>query len=470
MEITEKQRIDFMRQALSLAARGTAAVAPNPRVGAVIVKDGKIIGRGYHRKFGGPHAEIEALSDCHKRHNDPHNATMFVTLEPCCHYGKTGPCTLAIANAGIKMVEIATLDDFAQVNGQGAAWLRQHGIIVRVGTCELQARRLNTGFFKLHNKHQPQVILKWAQSIDAYLSWPERLSDAVETDIVDNSADRDNRWITGEKSRLHVHKLRRNCGAILVGIGTVLADDPLLNVRLPGRNPQPVRIVLDTHLRINPAARLVQTAKHQKLIICTLTDSDYYRLYSCYTNTNISANSYSDNSANNYTDRTANSTSNNYCDDGCLNRGGQSRILPYIMTPESRLQKMQMLRRCGCEILQLPVDNQNNRISLVDLLNTLADAGITDLLVEGGPTVLSAFLQQNLADKLMVYVAPVIIAGGNIVSDTFSVVNNAKTINSCARLCFVSAVNHIYDAQTTKLGNDILIEGYISALSELKKL
>ena len=222
--MNDQQRLRFMKRALNLAARGAGWVAPNPKVGAVIVKQDQIIGSGYHRRYGLAHAEVEALQNCRNRGENPSGATMFVTLEPCCHQGKTGPCTEAIATAGISHVEIATLDDCELVAGKGAVWLREKGISVNTGYCEHQARRLNTGFFKHQKTGLPQVILKWAQSIDAKLTWPSPSQ---------------KRWITNENSRRHVHRLRHQCGAVLVGIGTVLADDPLLTVRLGRKSYQP---------------------------------------------------------------------------------------------------------------------------------------------------------------------------------------------------------------------------------------
>jgi len=248
----------FMNLALELAQKGAGFVAPNPKVGAVIVSGNKIIGQGYHKSYGQNHAEVEALLDCKCRNHDPRGSTLFVTLEPCCHYGKTPPCTKAILDAGISRVEIATLDPFEQVSGNGFKLLQDKGIDVNIGLCKNQALRLNTGYFKRIHQQLPQVICKWAQSIDGKLRWPKELN---------------KRWITGPQAREHVHRLRSQCGAILAGIETVLADDPMLNVRLQEPVKQPLRVILDSRLRIPFESKIVQSAKEYPTLICTSEES-----------------------------------------------------------------------------------------------------------------------------------------------------------------------------------------------------
>jgi len=250
-----QKRCKYMTQALELAQLGAGWTAPNPMVGALIIKNQQVIGQGCHHRCGGPHAEVEALNDCQKNGHNPAGATMFVTLEPCCHYGKTPPCTDAIIKAKIAKVEIATLDEFDQVAGQGAKQLNDHGIEVIIGCCEKEARRVNAGFFKRLRNGQPHVILKWAQSADGKLAWPK---------------DSPRRWITGPDARKHVHQLRSRCGAVLVGIETVLADDPRLTVRLAGEHFQPVRVILDSHLRTPAECNIVKTAREIPVIIYIL--------------------------------------------------------------------------------------------------------------------------------------------------------------------------------------------------------
>ncbi len=189
-----------MQSALKLAEKGISSVEPNPAVGCIIIKAGQLIGKGYHKKFGGPHAEVNALEDCRTLGMTPEGGTMYVTLEPCCHQGKTGPCTQAIIGAGIARVIAATIDPSEHANGKGMEQLRQAGIEVEVGLCEQEARLLNAPFFKYVTTGKPWVVLKWAQSLDGKLAY------------ADQSAEK--RWITNEASRNDAHRLRRRVGAI----------------------------------------------------------------------------------------------------------------------------------------------------------------------------------------------------------------------------------------------------------------
>jgi len=243
--------LKYMQTALTLARRGLGNVEPNPMVGAVIVKNGKIIGKGFHKKFGGPHAEINALADCKKKKNSPAAATMYVTLEPCCHFGKTPPCTNAIIKAGIKKVVAAAKDPTKKVAGKGFKLLKKAGIEVITGICKDEAEKLNAGFFKSARTNRPWVIVKWAQSKDGFLS----RSDGK-------------RWLTNAASRKDVHKIRRGVQAILVGINTVLADDPLLTARPAGHCPL-IRAVLDSNLKIPENSKLVKTATQSPVCIFT---------------------------------------------------------------------------------------------------------------------------------------------------------------------------------------------------------
>ena len=243
--------LKYMQTALTLARRSLGNVEPNPMVGAVIVKNGKIIGKGCHQKFGAPHAEINALADCKKRGNSPAAATMYVTLEPCCHFGKTGPCTNAIIKAGIKKVVAAAKDPTKKVAGKGFAILKKAGIEVLLGVCEKEAKELNAPFFKFAKTGKPYVIIKWAQSSDGFLSRGDG-----------------KRWLTNAASRKDVHKIRRGAQAILVGINTVLADDPLLTARPAGHYPL-IRAVVDSNLKIPENSKLVKTATQSPVCIFT---------------------------------------------------------------------------------------------------------------------------------------------------------------------------------------------------------
>ncbi len=240
----------FMRAALECAAFGLGVVEPNPMVGAVIVRDGREIARGWHRAFGDPHAERDALAAAAGA--DVTGATMYVTLEPCCHTGKTPPCTDAILEAGIARVVVAMEDPDENVSGRGIAILRKAGVEVTVGVCEAEARELLAAYVKLRTQGRPWVICKWAQTADGYLALPARQG----------------RWISGQASRDRVHEIRSWCDGILVGAGTVLADDPLLTNR-SGMRKQPVRVVLDSKLRTPSDCQLVRTAGEFPVLVVT---------------------------------------------------------------------------------------------------------------------------------------------------------------------------------------------------------
>jgi len=344
-----------MQAALKLAQRGIGSVEPNPAVGCIIVKAGRVIGRGWHKRFGAAHAEINALEDCRTLGVSPRGATMYVTLEPCCHYAKTPPCTDAIMDAGLAKVVVAAIDPSEHANGKGIEQLRSAGIEVRTGVCETQARLLNAPFIKFAATGRCWVILKWAQSIDGKMAWADQ-----------NNA---RRWISGEASRKDVHKLRRRAGAILVGINTVLADNPLLTARpvrsphrkstsppegllsngaRPSKGKKPARIVLDSKLRIPLDCELLATAKKIPLLIVT------------------------------------------------------SR-----QTVQTNPEVAEQVTQKGAELLIFPdTPGQSN---LYFLLDELSKRGIAQLLVEGGPTVIASFLEEHLADEICVYIAPEIL-------------------------------------------------------------
>jgi len=227
----------FMQVALKLAQKGEGAVNPNPLVGAVVAKDGSVVGQGYHQKYGGPHAEVTALEEAGK---DAPGATLYVTLEPCCHHGLTSPCTQQVIAAEIRRVVVACRDPNPLVNGKGIACLRETGIEVTEGVLEEEARRANEIFFKFITTGLPFVHLKLATSLDGKI--------ATRTG--------DSKWITGEASRIEAHRLRRRYSTVLAGVGTVIADDPQLTVRnVSGRNP--IRVVLDAEGAIPLKAKLL---------------------------------------------------------------------------------------------------------------------------------------------------------------------------------------------------------------------
>ena len=243
-----------MATALELATRGRGAVEPNPMVGAIIVSDAGEIAGGWHGRFGGPHAEIEAMQAAQNSGCDLAGACMYVTLEPCCHHGKTPPCTEAIIAAKVARVVIAMLDPDEKVAGRGVAALQDAGLEVTVGICEGEARKLLAAYRKLRIERRPWVICKWAQTADGFLALPPG----------------GGRWISGESARAYSHQLRGLCDAICVGVNTVITDDPLLSNR-SGSGTQPARIVLDSKLRIPADCQLVRTSDSSPVIVATTT-------------------------------------------------------------------------------------------------------------------------------------------------------------------------------------------------------
>jgi diaminohydroxyphosphoribosylaminopyrimidine deaminase/5-amino-6-(5-phosphoribosylamino)uracil reductase len=347
-----------MDVALRLAAKGIGSVEPNPAVGAVMVKNGQIIGKGWHKKFGNPHAEINALADCRTKGHNPTGARMYVTLEPCCHFGKTPPCVDALIEAKLSKVIIAVGDPSPHAAGEGIEKLRSAGIDVEVGLCEKQAQLLNAPFFKFAKTGLPWVILKWAQSIDGKLAYADSAKYG--------------QWISNEQSRKDAHELRRRVQAILVGINTVIADDPLLTPR-PAKGKNPLRIVLDVNLRMPHESKLIQTAKEFPLIVVTSHHSLKYR----------------------------------------------EEIAHHII-------------KQGGQVLPLPMSD--NHCDLNALLAELGKRQIQQLLVEGGPTVLASFLKQNLVDELRVYIAPKILgcAGAAPITDAMLQITNGFNLDKVA--------------------------------------
>jgi diaminohydroxyphosphoribosylaminopyrimidine deaminase/5-amino-6-(5-phosphoribosylamino)uracil reductase len=321
-----------MSLALELAEAGRGYVEPNPMVGAVIVRDGVELSRGWHRFFSGPHAEVEALSAACAGGIDVRGATMYVTLEPCPHYGKTPPCAEAIIAAGVARVVAAMRDPDTRAAGKGFAALRRAGIEVVEGVCQGQARRLLAAYCKLRTTGRPWVTCKWAQTPSGLIALPVGAG----------------RWISSQESRDYVHQLRGWHQGACVGVGTVLADDPLLTNR-SGSGRQPVRIVLDSSLRTPPDCRLIRTAKDSPVIIVTATAAG---------------------------------------------------------------EKADRLRGAGVEVLQLPPAGAKVRqrgtggVDLSALTDELGRRQFTRLLVEGGAKVLEAFIYSRLADELLVFVCP----------------------------------------------------------------
>ncbi|MBM4288812.1 MAG: bifunctional diaminohydroxyphosphoribosylaminopyrimidine deaminase/5-amino-6-(5-phosphoribosylamino)uracil reductase RibD [Deltaproteobacteria bacterium] len=319
-----------MALALKLAAKGVGFTSPNPMVGAVVVKDGHIVGQGYHRRYGLPHAEVEALRQAGAL---ARGGTLYVTLEPCNHHGQTPPCTEAVLSAGILRVVIANHDPNPRVTGGGADFLRQQGLIVDCGLLAEAGERLNEAFFKAVTTGRPFVIVKAAASLDGKI--------ATRTG--------DSQWITGPKARTWVHRLRHQVDAILVGVNTVLADDPQLTTRLPhGQGKDPIRIILDSRLRIPLTAQvLTQKSIAPTWVACTTAAS-----------------------------------------------------------PEKRAA----LTSLGADIITV-APNPENRVDLGALLSILGERRVQSILVEGGAEVHGAFFDARLVDKFHLFLAPKFIGG-----------------------------------------------------------
>ncbi|ADL08431.1 bifunctional diaminohydroxyphosphoribosylaminopyrimidine deaminase/5-amino-6-(5-phosphoribosylamino)uracil reductase RibD [Thermosediminibacter oceani] len=354
----------FMRRALDLAKKGRGTTSPNPMVGAVVVKDGEIVGEGYHRKAGEPHAEVEALAQAAER---ARGAELYVNLEPCCHYGRTPPCADTIIRAGVKRVVAAMADPNPLVAGKGIKRLKEAGIEVVVGVLEEEAKKLNEVFIKYIITGKPFVVAKIAQSFDGKIAM----------------ASGESRWITGEPARVKAHELRSWYDAIMVGVGTVMADDPLLTCRLPEKRKNPVRIVVDSGARMPPDARMLR------------------------------------------------------CEGG--------RVI-LATTERADSERVSALKERGVEVIKVPP--AEGRVDLSRLMEILGGMGITSVLVEGGSTLTSSLIKGNLVDKLLVFVAPVVIGGEGI--DSVGKLH-VDRLSQAPRFKF-----HSIDA----IGGDLLLEAY----------
>ena len=328
----------FMRLAIEQAKLGRGKTGHNPLVGCAVVKSGKVISSGFHKAFGGPHAEILALKAAGK---GAKGAAVFVTLEPCSHYGKTPPCTDAIIKSGVKELFCAGLDPNPSNNGKGVAALRARGIKVRCGILKSWAERLNTDFIKRMKSKKPFVTLKLAQSIDGKIATRKN----------------DSKWISSERSRAFVQGLRSGHDAIMVGINTILRDDPLLSIRKPRKAPlkrirQPVKIIIDTNLKTPVNAKLFSVSSPGKTIIATT-------------------------------------------------RGASA-------------EKEAALRKKGADIIR--IGSGFRHVDLKILMKKLMQNGINSILVEGGGEIAASVLQAGLVDKIYFFICPIIIGGRDAVN------------------------------------------------------
>ena len=329
----------YMRRAIKLAKKGSGHVNPNPLVGAVIVRDGEIIGEGYHECYGQLHAERNAIANAKKRANSLEGSTIYVTLEPCCHYGKTPPCTEAIIEEKIARVVVGSDDPNPLVSGKGFQMLREKGIEVIPHFLKEECDAMNHVIFHYIRTGIPYVAMKYAMTMDGKI--------ACYTG--------DSKWVTGEESRAHVQTLRNHYKGIMAGIGTVLADDPMLNCRIEGGR-DPIRIIADSHLRIPMDSQLVRTAGQQPLIVACLPDADE--------------------------------------------------------------EKAAQLQEKGVEVLRIPgvttadiTEEQKEVISLPVLMKELGARKIDGILLEGGGQLNESALQAGIVDRIYCYIAPKIFGG-----------------------------------------------------------
>jgi len=320
----------FMKRALRLARRGLGMTSPNPAVGALVVKRGHIVGSGYHKKAGAPHAEVEALAQAGEA---ARGGTLYVNLEPCNHYGRTPPCTNAIVESGIKEVVVGIADPNPHVRGGGCDFLRAQGIAVRCGVLAEECARVNEAYLAYVVSGRPFVMLKGALTLDGWI--------ATRTG--------NSKWITGDKSRKFVHVLRKRADAVVVGVGTIIADNPFLTpYRIKGRAPNPARVVVDTHLRIPLESRVF--------------DPD---------------------------------------------TSGSTIVAAADVDPSKRAR----IEELGAEVIACRVEQ--GRVDLADLLGKLAKMSITSILVEGGASLFHSFIGKGLVDKFYLFFAPKILGGND---------------------------------------------------------
>jgi len=337
----------FLRQALELARYGIGLTAPNPNVGAVIVDDrGEVVGTGFHTYDGVKHAEILALEQAGER---ARGATLYINFEPCSHQGRTGPCADALIAAGIRRVVAGVVDPNPLVRGQGFARLREADVIVASGFLADECQRLNEAFANYIRRHLPLVTLKTAMTLDGKIAPPPGESD---NPTALGAATASGGWITSEVARAHVQELRHRSDAILVGVGTIIADDPLLTDRsgLPRRRPL-LRVIVDTRLRLPLESRLVQSGHDDVLVVCSLAEE----------------------------------------------------------------KRKQTLREHGIRVEQLPAATPDGRPNMGSLVRLLGESEITSLLIEGGAMINWAALHSGVVDKVFLYYAPKILAGAGSV-------------------------------------------------------
>lgn len=346
-----------MREALELAVLGAGRTNPNPLVGAIIERDGRVLGRGYHDHLGGPHAEAQALEDCRRRGDDPRGATVYVTLEPCAHHGRQPPCADALAQAGVVRVVAGSSDPNPRVDGRGIARLRAAGVQVETGVLGELCDAINLPFLHYIRTGRPYVVAKWAMSADGRVA----------------CASGDSRWVSGGLSRAHAHALRNRLAAVMVGAGTVRADDPLLTCRLPGGR-DPLRVVCDARLTaVTPDTRLVRTAGETPLLVAYVAP--------------------------------AGSDGAGEAGEGCAagDPAGAARA-------RGLLERAERLRAAGVQAVGLPA-GPGGGVDLGALLAELGSREVDSVLLEGGPRLMASAFAAGVVDEVVAYLAPKVVGG-----------------------------------------------------------
>ncbi len=326
-----QKKEEYMRRALELARKGEGHTSPNPMVGCVVVKDGRIISEGYHEKYGEFHAERNALTRCTE---DTAGADLYVTLEPCCHQGKTPPCTDIIIEKKIARVFVGSMDSNPLVAGKGVQILRDHGIYVETGILDAECRKLNEVFYHYIATKTPFVVMKYAMTLDGKIA----------------CATGDSKWVTGEIARTQVHRMRGRYRGIMVGIGTVLADDPMLNCRVEG-GVDPVRIICDSNLHISTESQIVKTASDIETIVACSQEA---------------------------------------------------------LESERKQEKIRRLKEAGIQIIGT---EGAHGVNLVELMKKLGGQNIDSILLEGGGTLNASALEDGIVNKVYAYIAGKLIGG-----------------------------------------------------------
>ena len=410
-EKTERTPEDYMQMVLELARRGEGKVSPNPMVGCVVVKEGRVIATGYHEAYGGYHAERNALLHCTE---DPTGAELYVNLEPCCHYGKTPPCTEIILEKKIKKVYVGCLDSNPKVSGKGIEILREHGVAVETGILEQECRALNEVFFHYMEQKMPFVAMKYAMTLDGKI--------ACETG--------DSKWVTEAETRGYVQRLRNRYRGIMAGIGTVLADDPMLNCRLKGgRNP--VRIICDARLRIPWDSQIVATAKEIETIIVW----NYQAAEQFYSMDKDAEHPKEEKQRQEHTKETQ-----------------RRDHKAYQRIPDRLTETMVYLENKGITLLENPLKSGTTvpQLDLKVLFGQLAARGIDSILLEGGGTLNASALRQNLVQRVYAFIAPKLVAGAN-----------AKTPVEGEGISYMKDAVKLEHIQVSLFGVDICVSGRV---------